>query len=114
MREIKIGDQTFEIHYGQNAICALEDELDSSIIDILSRIEKGRPKLKDLRAVIWAGMLVKRRNITPDIVGNMLDEAGIRIKDIAAECVGELSASFTKYIVMNDDVQKSEDTEKND
>ena len=47
MREIKIGKQTFEIHYRQNAICALEEELDSPIFEILSRIEKGRAKLAE-------------------------------------------------------------------
>ena len=32
MRVIKIGDKDYRIHYGQNAICELEDELDESII----------------------------------------------------------------------------------
>lgn len=113
MREIKIGEQTYEVHYGQNAICALEDELGASIIDILSRIEKGLPKLLDLRAVVWAGMLAKRRNLTPDIVGNLLDSANVRIRDVAMECVAELSASFTKYI-LTDDAEQNGDTAKND
>ncbi len=112
MREIKIGKQTFEIHYGQNAICALEEELDSSIVEILSRIEKGRAKLVDLRAVVWAGMLVQRRNITPETVGNIFDVENVNIRAVAFECIEELSASFSRYIVGDDDRQ--EDEEKND
>lgn len=112
MREIKIGKQTFEIHYGQNAICALEEELDSSIVEILSRIEKGRAKLADLRAIVWAGMLSKRRNITPETVGNIFDVEGVKIRSVAFECVEELSTSFTRYIVEDDEPR--EDEGKND
>lgn len=112
MREIKIGSKTFEIHYGQNAICALEEELDSSIVEILGRIEKGRAKLADLRAVIWAGMLAQRRNLTPDVVGNMFDAENVNIRDVATKCIEELAASFTRYIVGDD--EEKEDAEKND
>ena len=112
MREIKVGKQTFEIHYGQNAICALEEELDSPIFEILSRIEKGRAKLADLRAIVWAGMLSKRRNVTPETVGNIFELENVKIRSVAFECVEELSGSFNRYIVEGDEPQ--EDEVKND
>jgi hypothetical protein len=110
MRTIRIGDQDYEIHYGQNAICALEDELDTSIVEILKRVQDGRQRLTDLRAIIWAGMLAKRRNITPEVTGLIIEDGKARIRDLAFECVEELAASFNKYIGTE---SGQEDSEKN-
>ncbi len=111
MREVKIGDQSYEVQYGQNAICALEDELDASIIEILARIENGKPRFADLRAVVWAGMLAKRRNITPSMVGNLMDQNGNWMLEVATPCIEELSKSFSKYIKYEE--EETEETEKN-
>jgi hypothetical protein len=111
MRIIRIGEQDFEIRYGQNAICALEDELGMSIIEILKRVQDGRHRLTDLRAIIWAGLLAKRRNFTPETVGAIIEDGNARIQDFAFDCVEELAASFNKYIRLENG---REDSEKNE
>lgn len=111
MKEVKIGGQTYEVHYGQNAICALEDELGDSILDVLSRIEKGKQRFTDLRAIIWAGLLAKRRNITPEAVGAMLDSEENWLNTVAIQCMEELTKSFSKLIQIN---EVEEESEKND
>lgn len=111
MRPINIGGETYEIQYGQNAICALEDEVDDSIINLIQRLEKGtKLKFSDLRAIVWAGMLGKRRNITPEAVGMLCDEAGVSVRAVAMECINELVDSFKRYILLDED---KEDSEKN-
>lgn len=103
MRIINIGGEPYEIQYGQNAICALEDEVDDSIVSIIQRLEKGtKLKFSDLRAIVWAGMIGKRRNITPEAVGMLCDEAGVSVRAIAMECVNELVDSFKRYILLDD------------
>jgi hypothetical protein len=111
MRTIRIGEQNYEIHYGQNSICALEDELGASIVEILRRVQDGRQRMTDMRAIIWAGMLAKRRNITPEAVGQLIEDGNARIRDLTVDCVSELSESFVKYIGL-DDAQG--DSEKNE
>ena len=111
MKKITIGDQEYEINYGQNAICALEDELNLSVLELMGRIRDGKQRLSDLRAIIWAGMLARRRNLTPELVGTIIDSNDARIRDIASECIEDLSASFSKYIVAGD--EKEEEPEKN-
>jgi hypothetical protein len=111
MKTIRIDGQDYDIHYGQNAICALEDELNVSIVDLLKRVQEGRQRLTDLRAIIWAGMLWRRRNITPEIVGSTIEAGKARIRDIAVECVEDLVESFNKYIVVEE--ERQEESEKN-
>ena len=112
MRAINIGGQTYEIQYGQNAICALEDAVDDSIIGIIQRLEKGtRLKFSDLRAIVWAGMLATRRNMTPEMVGIVCDEAKASLRAVAMECLPELLDSFRRYILLEDE---SGDGEKNE
>ena len=112
MRIINIGGEPYEIQYGQNAICALEDEVDDSIINLIQRLEKGtKLKFSDLRAIVWAGMLNKRRSITPEAVGALCDDAGVSVRAIAMECVSELVDSFRRYILLDDgkgDAEKNE------
>ena len=103
MRVVNIGGEPYEVQYGQNAICALEDEVDDSIVNLIQRLEKGtKLKFSDLRAIVWAGMLGKRRNITPDAVGALCDEAGVSVRAVAMECVNELVDSFRRYILLDD------------
>ena len=112
MRVVSIGDTQYEIKYGQHAICALEDEVDDSIINLVQRLEKGNKlKFSDLRAIVWAGMLAQRRSITPEAVGALCDEAGVSVRAVAMECVNELVDSFRRYILLDDgkgDAEKNE------
>ena len=109
MRAINIGGETFEIQYGQNAICALEDEVDDSIVGIVQKLEKGsKLKLSDLRAVVWAGMLAKRRGLTPEAVGALCDDADVSVRAIAMECVPELADSFRRYILLENGKEADE------
>lgn len=113
MKAINIGGQTYEIQYGQNAICALEDAVDDSIVGLIQRLEKGtKLKFSDLRAIVWAGMLATRRNITPEMVGLICDDAKVSVRAIALDCVSELVDSFRRYILLEDESEK-EDTQKN-
>ena len=110
MRKIKIGEKECALHYGQNAICALEDALDESISDIFQRLEKGNVCYKDFRALLWAGLLKEQRTLTLEQLGDMCDEAGVRISDVVPDCIEELNASFLRLVP---DKAQEEKTEKN-
>lgn len=113
MRKIKIGDKEFTLHYGQNAICALEDELDEGITSIYTRLQKEHVKLKDFRAILWAGLLKDNRDLTPDEVGDLCDDARVRITAILPDCVEELNESFRR-LIPEDELEEAEDSEKNE
>jgi hypothetical protein len=115
MRTVRIGDQDYEIHYGQNAICALEDELETSIFAFIHRLDTGEGLgIRDVRALIWSGMLAKRRSITIDAVGALLDQDGVRLKDLLLACGAELYASLGKIIQDDADDKKDEGPLKNE
>ena len=110
MRRIKIGEKEYSLHYGQNAICALEDELDKSISEIYAGLENREVKLKDFRAILWAGLLRENRNLSPEDVGNICDDAKVPITALLPACIEELNSSLQHFI--SDD--ESEDDEKNE
>ena len=111
MRDIKIGKNVYKIHYGQNSICALEDELNESISDFYERINAGKIKYKDIRALIWAGMLKENQELKPYEVCNLCDEAGISMTSILEPCIQEMNESFSR-IIPDQDNDKN-DTKKN-
>ena len=98
MREIKIGNKSFNVHYGQNALCALEDALDESIDSIVKRFISAKVALKDFRAIVWAGLLKEHRNMTLDALGDICDAANVRFSDIVSPCFEELIASYERLI----------------
>lgn len=110
MKKIKIGDKEYKIHYGQNAICALEDELDEGINSIYSRIEKQDVRFRDFRAILWAGLLKENRDITPEEVGDLCDNANIKITSLLPDCIDELNECFKRLIP---EEENSETVEKN-
>ncbi len=112
MRKIKIGEKEYTLHYGQNSICALEDELDESIIQICLRLDKGEVRFNDVRAVLWAGLLYDDRHLTPEDVGDICDKAGVTMASLFAECAEELQESFSRYLPATE--EKNEDVEKNE
>lgn len=98
MREIKIGEKTFNVHYGQNALCALEDALDEGIDSIVKRYISGKVALKDFRALIWAGLLKEHRGMTLDALGELCDMAGVRFSELVPPCFEELISSYERLI----------------
>ena len=111
MRKIKIGEKEYSVHYGQNAICAIENELDESINEFLERLRSNGIRLADIRTMVWAGLLKENRSITPEEVGELCDAAGVKLMDLLPECIKEFDASFARFIPED---KESEDTEKNE
>lgn len=98
MREIKIGKKSFNVHYGQNALCALEDALDEGIDSIVKRFMSGKLGLRDFRALVWAGLLKENRNMTLDALGDICDAADVRLSDLVPECLLELTSTYERLI----------------
>lgn len=99
MREIKIGDKSFNVHYGQNALCALEDALDEGIDSIVKRFAPGgKLGLRYFRAIVWAGLLKENRGMTLEALGELCDAADVRLSELVPECLNELIASYGRLI----------------
>lgn len=111
MRDIKIGAKTYKLHYGQNSICALEDELNEGISEIYACFAENKVIYKYIRALIWAGLLKEQRSLTPEDVGNLCDEAGINLVSLLPECIEELNSSFHS-IIQHEDTHSETDTKK--
>ena len=69
---VELGGKTRHLRFSFNALVALEDELGipiSEIGDVLS----GSVKLRDLRSLIWAGLLHEDKTLSTEDVGEWLD-----------------------------------------
>lgn len=69
--DIELGGKTRQLRYDFNALVALEDELKISVMDLGSLLS-GAVKLKDLRAILWAGLIHADQSLTPVDVGKMI------------------------------------------
>lgn len=63
-------DKVRNLRYGINALCTIEDLLGKSI----SSLDLQNLSMKDLRLVIFAGLLHEDNTLTPEKVGALIDD----------------------------------------
>jgi hypothetical protein len=68
---IELGGKRRALRYDLNALVALEEELKISIQDLGSLLG-GSVRLKDLRAILWAGLIHEDAALTPKSVGALI------------------------------------------
>ena len=68
---IELGGKTRHLRFDFNAMVALEEELKISIMEI-GTILSGAVKLKDIRAILWAGLIHEDPALTPRDVGALI------------------------------------------
>jgi hypothetical protein len=77
-------DKQRNFRFTFNAFCELEDVLDRP----LTELQKGF-KMKDLRALVWAGLLHEEPELTIEQAGDLIDEA---------ESIEEVAEAVSKAI----------------
>lgn len=64
-------DKNRNLKYGMNAMIQLEKELGKP----LTSLADGEFKLEDLRTMLYIGLKWEQKDLTPDQVGDIMDEA---------------------------------------
>lgn len=64
--------KTHHIRFDYNALCALEDELKISIAEI-GAVLSGPVGLKQIRAILWAGLLHEDDTLIVKDIGTLVD-----------------------------------------
>ena len=77
---IELGGESYKLRYDLNAVCAIEEELDTPI----SQIGELEASAKTIRALLWAGLQSYHPELSQHEVGRMisldrLTEIGERI-----------------------------------
>lgn len=67
---VEIDGRVWVLVYDANAFCEIEDALGVPIAQLDARLADGR--VKDLRAVLWAGLLARQPDITLREAGALL------------------------------------------
>ena len=84
-------DKIRMLRYGINALVAIEDLTGKAI----TALDLANVKMKDLRTIIYAGLSHEDKELTPEKVGEIIDNFG-SIEEIA-EKVGEaMTLAFGK------------------
>lgn len=68
-------DRPHKLRYTTNALVSMEEILSKPIGQIVTEFSAGLFGFKDIRAILWAGMLHEDPKLTPEQVGDMIDEA---------------------------------------
>lgn len=64
-------DKQRKLKYTFNAFCELEEVMGRS----LTTLQNGEFKMKDLRALVWAGLLHESPELTLEETGDLIDKA---------------------------------------
>lgn len=104
---IELGGKTRHIRYTFNALVTLEDELGIPISEI-GEIMSGSVSLKNLRRLIWAGLIHEDKDLTQEEVGEFLSLADI------TEIADKLARAFEAALPSGEDNQKNEQSSRSD
>jgi len=74
---IELGGQRRSLRFDFNALCALEEESDISILEIGKTLEAGSFKISTIRTILRAGLLHDNPKLTLHEVGAMIDLASL-------------------------------------
>ena len=73
---ITLGGKAWALRYDMNALAELEGALHFTMAEIGARFKRGRVGTREIRALVWAGVLHEDEDVTIRQVGNWLTEAG--------------------------------------
>lgn len=76
-------DKPRKLKYSFNAFCELED----AGMDLM-HLQDGKVKFKDIRLLLWAGLLHELPDITPEEAGELIDQGNLQeISEAVAEAI---------------------------
>jgi len=82
-------DKPRKLRYGINQIIILEELIGKS----LSEMDLSKLSFKDLRSMIYAGLSWEDKEITPELVGDLIDEYS-NIEEVSKKMTEAFEASF--------------------
>lgn len=68
-------DRPRKLRYSTNALVAMEEALGQPIGTVMHSFEIGAVGFKDIRTILWAGLIDGDPSLTQEQVGDMMDEA---------------------------------------
>jgi hypothetical protein len=82
-------DKIRNLRYGMNALVTIEELTGKSI----TKIDLSDISMKDLRTILFAGLYHEDKELTPEKVGNLIDEHG-NLSEIAEKLGEAFSLAF--------------------
>lgn len=90
--EVPLPGTEYVLRYDVNALCEVEDATKDNILEVISKLQDGKPSFKIIRLLLWAGLRSGTPGITVEEAGRIMQDAGIQN---TAEAIGEaFTASF--------------------
>lgn len=74
--KVKLDEEKY-LRYNMNALVEFEDVTGQGVLKAFEDIDKGNLSLKDIRALVWAGLLDYNEELTLKEAGDVMDECGI-------------------------------------
>lgn len=67
--------QTYTLRFGTNAICAVQDELNLSLGEILKQFDHDKLDMRTIRTMVKCAV-VEPKGVTAEQVGDFIDDVG--------------------------------------
>lgn len=79
-------DRQRRIRYSTNALIAMEDQMGKKVGVVIKEFNEGLFGFKDIRIMLWAGLMEDDRKLTLSKVGDIMDDVGF---ERAVDCIGK-------------------------
>lgn len=84
-------DKPRRLRYGINALCMIEDMLGKP----LTKLDTDRMSIKDIRTVLYCGLAGDDKDLTPEKVGDLIDEHS-NLEEIIQKMTEAITLAFGK------------------
>jgi hypothetical protein len=74
---LEIDGVVYRFCFTIDALCALEDGLDLSIVEISDQMRRGVPRLRVIRGLVWAGLMTHHPEVDEQQAGDLIMQATV-------------------------------------
>ena len=71
------GDETYTMRFSINALCAFEEHVGKSLMQVFSEGEKAELSVTMIRSLVWAGLTEDKPDLTLKEAGEIIQNVGL-------------------------------------
>lgn len=101
-------EKTYHLRYNYNALILLEEALGMGIVEFGDRLRQRQLRFRDIRSLIWAGLVGENEQMTMQAAGLVIDEVGLQPIVTAA-----MEAFFAAFPSLQKDESRGEEQQGN-
>lgn len=72
-------EEMYSVRFSHNALVALEEESGLGVVRFAEKLAAGDVSIRDIRIMLWAGLIEKHPEVSLHDTGKIMDEVGLQV-----------------------------------